>query len=166
MIRRPPRSTRTDTLFPYTTLFRSEVEGHRYALLTGGKVAAVEGVALLGGGEARVLADRPRTTGVHGGARPAHERREAGQPAHVVGVGDVVLRVEGLHGDALGRLPHQRVRVGALEILDGEGPPVVEARLLGHPGEPRDHDRSPTNRAQPHPTPPNRGWLILKDRNS
>src|SRR3546814_3906576 len=26
MIRRPPRSTRTDTLFPYTTLFRSPVE--------------------------------------------------------------------------------------------------------------------------------------------
>src|SRR3546814_17559506 len=26
MIRRPPRSTRTDTLFPYTTLFRSSVE--------------------------------------------------------------------------------------------------------------------------------------------
>src|SRR3546814_2769452 len=27
MIRRPPRSTRTDTLFPYTTLFRSSPEG-------------------------------------------------------------------------------------------------------------------------------------------
>src|SRR3546814_10336538 len=27
MIRRPPRSTRTDTLFPYTTLFRSEGNG-------------------------------------------------------------------------------------------------------------------------------------------
>src|SRR3546814_276398 len=27
MIRRPPRSTRTDTLFPYTTLFRSLVGG-------------------------------------------------------------------------------------------------------------------------------------------
>src|SRR3546814_7072568 len=26
MIRRPPRSTRTDTLFPYTTLFRSILE--------------------------------------------------------------------------------------------------------------------------------------------
>src|SRR3546814_20580571 len=26
MIRRPPRSTRTDTLFPYTTLFRSAIE--------------------------------------------------------------------------------------------------------------------------------------------
>src|SRR3546814_2807814 len=27
MIRRPPRSTRTDTLFPYTTLFRSPWDG-------------------------------------------------------------------------------------------------------------------------------------------
>src|SRR3546814_1771277 len=27
MIRRPPRSTRTDTLFPYTTLFRSKLAG-------------------------------------------------------------------------------------------------------------------------------------------
>src|SRR3546814_6317570 len=27
MIRRPPRSTRTDTLFPYTTLFRSDLNG-------------------------------------------------------------------------------------------------------------------------------------------
>src|SRR3546814_10518311 len=31
MIRRPPRSTRTDTLFPYTTLFRSRsAEGNRW----------------------------------------------------------------------------------------------------------------------------------------
>src|SRR3546814_16123704 len=29
MLRRPPRSTRTDTLFPYTTLFRSDAELHR-----------------------------------------------------------------------------------------------------------------------------------------
>src|SRR6056297_3768459 len=28
MIRRPPRSTRTDTLFPYTTLFRSLAKRH------------------------------------------------------------------------------------------------------------------------------------------
>src|SRR3546814_13726063 len=28
MIRRPPRSTRTDTLFPYTTLFRSNGHNH------------------------------------------------------------------------------------------------------------------------------------------
>src|SRR3546814_18950136 len=31
MIRRPPRSTRTDTLFPYTTLFRSAVAAHQCA---------------------------------------------------------------------------------------------------------------------------------------
>src|SRR3546814_1613636 len=40
MIRRPPRSTRTDTLFPYTTLFRSqqpvgEVPGQMQRLLVG-----------------------------------------------------------------------------------------------------------------------------------
>src|SRR3546814_54489 len=35
MIRRPPRSTRTDTLFPYTTLFRS-----RSALFDGGTESA------------------------------------------------------------------------------------------------------------------------------
>src|SRR3546814_20786701 len=28
MSRRPPRSTRTDTLFPYTTLFRSAAQAH------------------------------------------------------------------------------------------------------------------------------------------
>src|SRR3546814_7800877 len=31
MIRRPPRSTRTDTLFPYTTLFRSLVDNRIFA---------------------------------------------------------------------------------------------------------------------------------------
>src|SRR3546814_20990261 len=47
MIRRPPRSTRTDTLFPYTTLFRSNGEAkalldrcpHRFAPLSSGGVA-------------------------------------------------------------------------------------------------------------------------------
>src|SRR3546814_20543191 len=39
MIRRPPRSTRTDTLFPYTTLFRSAyalfpVDGHHAPMLS------------------------------------------------------------------------------------------------------------------------------------
>src|SRR3546814_10366772 len=44
MRRRPPRFTRTDTLFPYTTLFRSR-HGHRAR-----RVAVLE-VARLGGGE-------------------------------------------------------------------------------------------------------------------
>src|SRR3546814_13885871 len=35
MIRRPPRSTRTDTLFPYTTLFRSQTDIDRIAMRGG-----------------------------------------------------------------------------------------------------------------------------------
>src|SRR3546814_12607869 len=43
MIRRPPRSTRTDTLFPYTTLFRSGVHvtpAHPWAILWFGLMGA------------------------------------------------------------------------------------------------------------------------------
>src|SRR3546814_4616501 len=53
MIRRPPRSTRTDTLFPYTTLFRSPTADYEYGvagILTAsyriGSIAA-EGMATL-----------------------------------------------------------------------------------------------------------------------
>src|SRR3546814_15380762 len=35
MRRRPPRSTRTDTLFPYTTLFRSRIEDHVFHICRG-----------------------------------------------------------------------------------------------------------------------------------
>src|SRR3546814_18734118 len=46
MIRRPPRSTRTDTLFPYTTLFRSILLGSLvsagFALLGAMKLTATE----------------------------------------------------------------------------------------------------------------------------
>src|SRR3546814_8276379 len=44
MIRRPPRSTRTDTLFPYTTLFRSVMRKRRIE-------ATSQGVAHATGGE-------------------------------------------------------------------------------------------------------------------
>src|SRR3546814_20265058 len=44
MIRRPPRSTRTDTLFPYTTLFRSQaVDRLGFAVGTGQYLATVVG---------------------------------------------------------------------------------------------------------------------------
>src|SRR3546814_3112537 len=44
MIRRPPRSTRTDTLLPYTTLFRSDVDAlARFRPPHGGVVGAVAG---------------------------------------------------------------------------------------------------------------------------
>src|SRR3546814_2200167 len=42
MIRRPPRSTRTDTLFPYTTLFRS-LEGNLLALVQPTQPGALDG---------------------------------------------------------------------------------------------------------------------------
>src|SRR3546814_5782232 len=47
MIRRPPRSTRTDTLFPYTTLFRSPAEETKKAAATAtpGASAAVGATA-------------------------------------------------------------------------------------------------------------------------
>src|SRR3546814_18672302 len=41
MIRRPPRSTRTDTLFPYTTLFRSIALLREAALDVGGGFVVV-----------------------------------------------------------------------------------------------------------------------------
>src|SRR3546814_19662990 len=54
MIRLPPRSTRTDTLFPYTTLFRSDLDAHaaaRRRQLQGGGNRAQDGhdVALAAG---------------------------------------------------------------------------------------------------------------------
>src|SRR3546814_9739049 len=55
MIRRPPRSTRTDTLFPYTTLFRSR-----------------RGAGAEGCGRAQRRPDRER----HRGAR-RHDRRRS-----------------------------------------------------------------------------------------
>src|SRR3546814_6821613 len=57
MIRRPPRSTRTDTLFPYTTLFRSAVELQWQQIASRG--VEVGRTTLHGGG----LADRRRVDG-------------------------------------------------------------------------------------------------------
>src|SRR3546814_1546963 len=56
MILRPPRSTRTDTLFPYTTLFRSPA----HAI------------------ELRPLLDRRRSRGTRVGRRPPPHRRDRG----------------------------------------------------------------------------------------
>src|SRR3546814_3299927 len=65
MIRRPPRSTRTDTLFPYTTLFRSR------------RGVAEVGVVVLGYLAQDAAHDLP-------GAR----LRQAGRPLDEIGRGD------------------------------------------------------------------------------
>src|SRR3546814_3034254 len=90
VIRRPPRSTRTDTLLPYTTLFRSghggsvlqRVEGHLEiadAVVLGFRQGAGADIGLHRGDDQR----RHRQCGV---ARFAH--------AHVVVLAGVVLEVD------------------------------------------------------------------------
>src|SRR3546814_1340230 len=56
MLRRPPRSTRTDTPFPYTTLFRSEIEV--------GAVGDTHQLAPLRAGEAEPVLQVDRALGV------------------------------------------------------------------------------------------------------
>src|SRR3546814_13241315 len=65
MIRRPPRSTRTDTLFPYPTLFRS----HEFAHPHHRALAAVKGVAELRAVAARCFEDREQLVGLGGVVR-------------------------------------------------------------------------------------------------
>src|SRR3546814_14677333 len=91
MIRRPPRSTRTDTLFPYTTLFRSALE------------SAVGGEALqqrrYGGGLVRLGVDRLLSEDEAAGGgegRDEVQRRRAG--AAVV----AASRRLAVDGDAVG----------------------------------------------------------------
>src|SRR3546814_6541405 len=70
MIRRPPRSTRTDTRFPYTTLFRSRVDGI--------EVEAVREARAPAGRELPVLA---LDVVHHHRVRPGQERRHDGANA-------------------------------------------------------------------------------------
>src|SRR3546814_15568977 len=99
MIRRPPRSTRTDTLFPYTTLVRSARPAHRVAQRRAGageraprrpRAAALRRApgdrGMIGGGadcEAELAAARLRMTleqNVSLAERERPRRREAEEP--------------------------------------------------------------------------------------
>src|SRR3546814_1251739 len=68
MIRRPPRSTRTDTLFPYTTLFRSEAPAlGKPVLVMRDTTERPEGVAagtakLIGSDEDRIVRSEEHTS--------------------------------------------------------------------------------------------------------
>ena len=55
-----------------------EIEGDRQAFLTGGEIAPVKGVEILGRGKAGILADGPRLGDVHGRVGAAQKRRDAG----------------------------------------------------------------------------------------
>src|SRR3546814_3253750 len=83
MIRRPPRSTRTDTLFPYTTLFRSRSEFGS----TGSQQAAESGGLQRDGKRGRPDPVHARHAGLHrrAGRRPRQglvpHRRDTGRGA-------------------------------------------------------------------------------------
>src|SRR3546814_3685135 len=88
MIRRPPRSTRTDTLFPYTTLFRSRKRqprqpqlrgrlGREVAGPAGDREGRLEQLRRPGQPEPRPQARRPPAAN----PRPARSQRPAGQQA-------------------------------------------------------------------------------------
>src|SRR3546814_2265370 len=81
MIRRPPRSTRTDTLFPYTTLFRSRPGG------------SVRGVGDLDAGRLDPVADGVRACPVLGLAGGGAFLEQAGDE-RVDRAGELLLRSE------------------------------------------------------------------------
>src|SRR3546814_8282707 len=76
MIRRPPRSTRTDTLFPYTTLFRSLQELHHLLDATGLDQRALGGEHLLVDAEEVEVGADEIHHGIDGEA--AHRRQPLG----------------------------------------------------------------------------------------
>src|SRR3546814_10540998 len=87
MIRRPPRSTRTDTLFPYTTLFRSQP----YCSLAAPQPQAVDvgeiEVASDHNPHFRALIDAKHRLNLHRVPQD-RVRRLAGNPRDIIGVGD------------------------------------------------------------------------------
>src|SRR3546814_18607440 len=98
MVRRPPRSTRTDTLFPYTTLFRSQ--GNRRALVGGlgynrdlAQFDGVDGADRRIDGLVPFVMGDPEAEGHAGYIAALDQRRHV---AAVAGVGQVDLDREAL----------------------------------------------------------------------
>src|SRR3546814_11082423 len=113
MIRRPPRSTRTDTLFPYTTLFRSEVL--RY-VQHGAPARRRRLLAEAEEGERRLQDD-----GGGDGERRLHQHRREN-------VGQDVAQDDGEVGDADGaRAFHIVLRLHAEHLASGEADEIGRA---------------------------------------
>ena len=109
---------------------RGEVKGDGEPLLPRGEVAPIEGVALLGGREPRILTHRPGARDVHGGIGTAQKGR---QPRHVVGQvrepAAVRLRVERRHVDLLHRVEERLLRRPTGLLPEAAAPlPGVERR--------------------------------------
>src|SRR3546814_17848087 len=108
MVRRPPRATRTDTLFPYTTLFRSRwragvrriaaslPQGQQRGIAAGG--GGVDGEGAFAGEAQQVV--RAAGFGAGAGQAFAAERLHADHGADLAAV-DVAVADVGAAGDAL-----------------------------------------------------------------
>src|SRR3546814_10935412 len=101
MIRRPPRSTRTDTLFPYTTLFRSDVVETPMAEGTGRRV--------------RIVADENEAAGLRGSAAPFERRRQVLAVARVPGRHSAAVAKSGAVHDE-GHVSSSRWRLESQQI--------------------------------------------------
>src|SRR3546814_18013707 len=77
MRRRPPRSTRTDTHFPYTTVFRSGGDLALEPVLVEQRVELVGGVGLDGGEQQLGLAGEASVDGAGGVAGPPGDLSDA-----------------------------------------------------------------------------------------
>ena len=82
-----------------------EIESDRKPFLAGSEVAPVEGVRILGRGEAGILPDRPRLRHIHRGIRSARIGRDAGKRFEKIEARAVVGAITGLHRNAFGRVP-------------------------------------------------------------
>src|SRR3546814_12564531 len=120
MIRRPPRSTRTDTLFPYTTLFRSPRALARAIIIELARRGIDDDMMRVGARqEARAIeieAEPVHRLLRHPAAlRAAHEGAEAdimlAHPAHVLHIGAEILGQGGgaQHGFGVGLLDRKSV---------------------------------------------------------
>src|SRR3546814_19020503 len=139
MIRRPPRSTRTDTLFPYTTLFRSYLQPISFRTLTRSYLAFLRGSARNAFARADPFLVEPPG---NGGDRPAIAHAEAisaigdaPRTAPLQTVQGLIARRQTRHGPRAQRpvLP-PRLRPPSARLL----PP----RQLIHPNTPRPHRKA------------------------
>src|SRR3546814_11480527 len=137
MIRRPPRSTRTDTLFPYTTLFRSFRIG---ALHRTNDVAALTHAAQRVGKIGRQPPMRP----AHFGRQP--KTLEFSQPAHADGMVECAARLGTDENIRIDIAQHSAVDTGKT-LHFHFGPEPLLNRIVGA--------RAHSEMAQPaRPTPP------------